>query len=74
MYTLFNTKEEANTSIELAIGRILRMGATPSQPGDIEEYERCKSICLDAFEYLGVRNNYQPSHNFVRDYYKIHHD
>lgn len=34
--------------IELALGRIFRMGARPTQPGDVEEYERCRAIILEA--------------------------
>lgn len=35
-----------NKAVELAIGRILRMGARPTQPGDVEEYERCRAIIM----------------------------
>lgn len=35
---------------ELALGRIFRMAARPTQPGDVEEYERCRRIILDAHE------------------------
>lgn len=65
--TSFDTAQQANTAIELAFGRILRMGARSTQPGDIEEYERCKWIIMDAGEYLGVRTtpDYQP--NYPRD-------
>lgn len=58
----FNTAQEANTAIELALGRILRMGSRPTEPGDLQEYERCKWIILDAGEYLGIRNtpDYEP--------------
>jgi hypothetical protein len=34
--------------IELALGRIFRMGARPTQPGDVEEYERCRAIIMEA--------------------------
>lgn len=33
-------------AIELALGRIFRMGARATQPGDIEEYERCRAIIM----------------------------
>ncbi len=36
------------TLVSLALGRIFRMGARPTQPGDIEEYERCRAIVLNA--------------------------
>lgn len=36
-----------NTNIvDLAIGRILALGSRPAQPGDVEEYERCKAIIM----------------------------
>lgn len=37
---------EDTAAFELAFGRILRMGARPTQPGDIEEYERCRAIIM----------------------------
>lgn len=32
----------------LALGRILRLGSRPTQPGDVEEYDRCRAIILNA--------------------------
>jgi hypothetical protein len=52
--TNFESNEHAETSIKLAIGRILRMGARATQPGDIEMYEKCKWVIMDAAEYLGI--------------------
>jgi hypothetical protein len=37
-------------TFELALGRILRMGSRPSQPGDIAEYERCRKIIMDVLD------------------------
>lgn len=34
------------TTVELAIGRIFRMGSRPTQPGDAAEYERCRAIVM----------------------------
>ena len=34
----------------LALGRILRLGSRPTQPGDVEEYERCRAIILTAVQ------------------------
>lgn len=50
--------------IELALGRIFRMGARPTQPGDVEEYERCRAIILDASE-APAGDDRAP--NFARD-------
>ncbi len=35
-----------NKTVELAFGRILRMGSRPTQPGDHEEYERCRNLIM----------------------------
>ena len=46
----------------LAIGRILRLMSRPYQPGDIEEYECCRAIILDASpdnSYIDHRPNWQ---------------
>jgi len=37
-------------AINLAIGRILRLGSRPEQPGDVAEYERCRSLIFDLVE------------------------
>lgn len=49
---------------ELALGRILRMGARASQPGDVAEYERCRRIILDYVE-TPTGDDYVP--NWARD-------
>jgi hypothetical protein len=36
--------------IKLAIGRIFRLASRPEQPGDVAEYERCRSLILDHSE------------------------
>ena len=41
-------KEARTRLVELAIGRIFRMGARKSQPGDMAEYERCRAIIMAA--------------------------
>lgn len=41
------TKHEKQKLMEAALGRIFRMGSRPTQPGDIEEYERCRKIIMD---------------------------
>lgn len=46
------TKQEATKIIELAFGRILRIGARPTQPGDVEEYERCRVLIMEAKEAI----------------------
>ena len=58
-----NLTREEQTAVECAIGRILRMGSRPTQPGDIEEYNRCRGIVIDI---LGnVEEGYTP--NYARD-------
>jgi hypothetical protein len=36
--------------MSLALGRIFRMMSRPTQPGDVEEYERCRAIVLDSLD------------------------
>lgn len=38
------------TTVNLAIGRIFRLASRPEQPGDIVEYERCRSIILNTLD------------------------
>lgn len=67
-------KEEAEQLMNLAIGRIFRLGSRPFQEGDIELYEEAKRVCLHAGEFLGLALPVDVRPNYVRDYYKIHHD
>jgi hypothetical protein len=41
--------------MQLALGRILRMGSRPYQDGDFAEYERCRAIFMDAAEAQGIK-------------------
>lgn len=50
-------------AIRCALGRIFRMGARPTQPGDVEEYEQCRNLILDLSEPPG--EDYRP--NYARD-------
>lgn len=46
------------------------MSARPAQSRDVQEYERCKTIMLDAFDFLRVTaTDSRP--NFVKDYYTM---
>lgn len=38
---------EQQATVEMAIGRIFRMGARPVLPGDEAEYDRCRNIVVD---------------------------
>jgi len=46
------TEQQRRRAIECALGRIFRLGARPTQPGDIEEYERCRAIILSATDLI----------------------
>ena len=48
----FDNECSARAAFELAFGRILLMCGRPFRIGDIEVYEDCKSIMMDAWEYL----------------------
>jgi hypothetical protein len=53
---------EIRLLINLAIGRILRLGSRPTQPGDVEDYERCRAIIM---EHAPATNDYEV--NWARD-------
>jgi hypothetical protein len=54
---------DTQAAASLAIGRIFGMMQRPNQPGDVEEYERCRSIILNA---IGDRTpDWAP--NYARD-------
>lgn len=56
---------------ELALGRILRLGSRPSQPGDAAEYARCRALILDAIDPAGtVFEREDPRPNWPRDRFK----
>jgi hypothetical protein len=57
------TDDERRQLAILAIGRILRIASRPFQEGDLEEYDRCRGIVLDASEH--VQAPYTP--NYARD-------
>lgn len=38
--------QEERAIVELALGRIFRMGSRATQPGDVAEYERCRAIIM----------------------------
>lgn len=56
------TKQDQK-AVELALGRILRLGSRPTQPGDVEDYERCRAIILDLCQ--PILPGYSP--NYARD-------
>ncbi len=49
---------------ELALGRIFRILSRPYQAGDVEEYERCRAIFLDAVDREAPVDH---SPNYARD-------
>ncbi len=50
------TQTERQT-VNLALGRIFRLGSRPTQPCDVADYERCRSIILNICEPV---SDYQP--------------
>lgn len=52
---------------QLALGRIFRLAARPTQEGDAQEYERCRAIILDALE-PSLTPEWTP--NYARDHNK----
>lgn len=50
--------------VQLALGRIFRLMSRPAQPGDVPQYEACRSLILDASEGIDITDR---SPNYVRD-------
>jgi hypothetical protein len=60
------SREEADTVMRLALGRIFRLGSRPEQPGDGEQYEAARRAALGAADALGIDGTtYRP--NVARD-------
>jgi hypothetical protein len=72
-YTFDNTTD-ATKAMNLAIGRIFRLGSRPFQEGDIELYEEAKRVCLHAAEFLGLILPQDLRPNYAKDYKRIYHD
>lgn len=48
----FNNQLEAEQIIRLALGRLFKIGSRQFREGDIEEFEKCKWLILDADRYI----------------------
>lgn len=46
---------ELNLLIKMSIGRILKMGSRQSQHGDIEQYDYCRQLVIDAKDEINRR-------------------
>lgn len=57
------TDEERHAAVRLALGRIFRLASRPQQPGDAEDYERCRAVILDCTDPVAL--DYAP--NYARD-------
>lgn len=64
-HRLMTDQEATKHLVRCAIGRIFMMGSRPTEPGDVEEYERCRAIILDNVEEqpLGWTPNYARDRN-----------
>jgi hypothetical protein len=49
------TNKDLEKTIELALGRIFRLGSRQTQVGDIKQYEVCRDIVMTASEILEQR-------------------
>lgn len=58
------SEAEKTAAVQMAIGRIFRMGSRPSQPGDVAEYYRCRNLVMDLLE-ASESNDGAPC--YVRD-------
>lgn len=52
--------------VSLALGRIFRLAARPTQPGDVADFERCRALILNE---LAPETPYRVElvHSWVRD-------
>lgn len=46
-------RDDAARTMDLAIGRLLRLMSRPEQPGDVETYYACRRAIYDAAEAMG---------------------
>jgi hypothetical protein len=58
---------EARQLMQLAIGRILRLGSRPFQEGDIEQSEMARAAFYRAIDALGIKPARDLRPNWVRD-------
>jgi hypothetical protein len=61
------TDQEVKKTMELAFGRILRLGSRPAREGDVEEYERCRAILMAGDFRLRGTSLVDNTPNFARD-------
>jgi hypothetical protein len=53
------TPEEAQRIMPLVIGRLFKIASRPSQPGDIDEYEKLRHVAMVCGEALETTPPYQ---------------
>lgn len=54
------TQAEAELAMRLAIGRLLRLGSRPAQPGDAAQFHALRHVVFEAAEALGRPTDYGP--------------
>lgn len=59
-------EQEKHRAVELAMGRIFRLGSRPSQPGDVEQYEEARAVIMSYAP--DTLPDYRP--NYARDRHK----
>ena len=66
---MIQTSDEqlAELAIRLVIGRLLRLGSRPEQPGDAAQFQACRSVALEAAELLGRDNSAGWRPSYARD-------
>ena len=55
--------EEESLVVTLAIGRLFRILSRPHQPGDLEEYERCRAVVMS---HVILPPEYEPNWKAVQ--------
>ena len=55
--------DEERTAVTMAIGRLFRVLSRPYEPGDEEQYERCRAVVM---AHATSKPDYEPNVRSVR--------
>lgn len=60
-------EDEARVMLTLAIGRLLRIGSRPYQPGDDKTYADCRAVAMEAADVLRLKTKEGYRYSYARD-------
>jgi hypothetical protein len=69
-------QQERDLIVKMALGRIFLLGSRSTQPGDVETYEDCRRVILEALDplappFVPVLAQSDPSPNIARSHLAI---